>query len=69
MMSVLSESELIVTAGHPFTVTVAVLLFAVPQLFVTRTQYCVVTAGCTVSSAAVWPLIGCDVLPVAPMNH
>ena len=38
MISVFSEIELIVTAGQPLTVTVAVLLSADPQLFVTRTQ-------------------------------
>src|SRR5438067_7337016 len=38
MMRVLSEIELIVTAGQPLTVTVAVLLSTVPHPFVTRTQ-------------------------------
>ena len=49
--------------------TVAVTLFAAPQLFDTRTQYDVVLAGLTVIDEPVAPPIGELVLPDVPMYH
>ena len=39
------------------------------QPFDTRTQYDVVTWGCTVSVLDVPPPAGCDVFPLCPMYH
>lgn len=51
------------------TVTVAVPLFALPQAFVTRTQYEVVKPGATLTDAPVAPAIGFAVFPDVPMYH
>ena len=65
----LDVSDEIVTAGQPFTVTVALSLSAVPQAFVTRTQYVVVTRGVTLTDGCVEPPRRFDVFPFAPAYH
>jgi hypothetical protein len=50
------------------TVTVAVLLFAVPHAFVTFTQYGVVALGLTFS-VLLFPPVGDAVLGDVPMYH
>jgi hypothetical protein len=52
-----------------FTVMVAVLLSAMPQEFVTRTQYVVVDEGLTVSVALVCPATGLEMSPFGDVYH
>ena len=54
----------VVIAAGLHTVTVAGALSSVPQLFVTRTKYVVVTVGETVTELFVSPFIA-----VVPANH
>jgi hypothetical protein len=56
------------TEGQVVTVTVAVLLFALPQLFDTRAQYEVVVPGDTESEVLFVP-VGLESSGDAPMNH
>jgi hypothetical protein len=51
------------------TVTRAVVVFAVPQLFMTLAQYEVVVVGLTLTAALFPPGIGVDVSPAVPTYH
>src|SRR6476659_4909940 len=57
------------TGAAQVTVTVALLLSAEPQEFVTRTQYCVVEPGLTARFALVPYCTGLKVLPLRPTYH